>query len=213
MTDRKARGFTLIELLVVMAILGMLVGLGVTVIPYLMRKGPKTAAQTFVSTLGAGLEAYKGTEGAYPPTTLAEFPGVGQLQNQENLGIESVVVCLNATRYSGSFAFDETPGGKLDNLDGDFTQIQITRFGDKTMFEVLDPWMMPYAYFNARDYMNPEPVGKITGEGGLGSPVAAKPWMNPKTKRPYRSDSFQIISAGPDKTFNTDDDITNFDRE
>jgi prepilin-type N-terminal cleavage/methylation domain-containing protein len=211
MRSPNARGFTLIELLVVMAILGMLVGLGVTVIPYLMRRGPKTAATTFASSLSGGLENYKGTEGAYPPTTLAEFPGVGNLQNQENLGIESLVVCMNSSRYSGSYAFDETAGGKLDNLDSDFTQVLITKFGDKAMFEVLDPWGTPYAYFNARDYMNAEAMGKISGPEG--SPIKAAPWMNPKTKTFYRRDSFQIISAGPDKVFNTEDDITNFDRE
>jgi type II secretory pathway pseudopilin PulG len=193
-----------------MAIVGLLVGLGVTVIPYLMRKGPQTAAQTYLSTLAGALEAYRTSEGAYPPTSLNEFPGVGMLANQENLGIESVVLCLNSTRYTASFAFEETQGGKLENYDNDSTQAQLTRFGTKEMFEVVDSWGTPYAYFNSKDYARGEDLGKITGEQ---STLKALPLRNPKTKSWYRIDRFQIISAGPDKTFGTEDDLTDFTRE
>jgi prepilin-type N-terminal cleavage/methylation domain-containing protein len=207
---KRQDGFTLVELLVVMAIIATLVGIGVVGLPTLLRQGPKKAAQTFIATLSAQLEAYKSHEGAYPPTTLAEYAGSGGLPNQENLGIESVVVCLNSNRYSGSFDFAETPGCKLENYDQDQTAAQLTRFGTREMFEAVDPWNMPYVYFNAQDYARADDVGKVTGDAG---PVKCQPWKNPKLKRAYRYDSFQIISAGPDREFNTGDDITNFERE
>ncbi len=208
MTRSRQQGFTLIELLVVMAIISVLAGLGVTAAVYMSRRGPKTACETYVATLSAALEAYKSNQGAYPPTSLADFPGVGNLTNQENLGIESVVVCMNSKKYSGSFGFGEQAGGKLENFDSDYMQVPITHFESKDLFEIVDPWGTPYAYINAHDYANWEAVGRITGFDGK-----VQPWKNPKTKIPYRFDSFQLISAGPDHLFNTEDDITNFDRE
>jgi prepilin-type N-terminal cleavage/methylation domain-containing protein len=211
MAAKRSGGFTLIELLVVMAILATLVTLGVTVVPYMFRRGDKAAAEMFLSGLQAGLDAYQSNEGAYPPTSLADFPGVGALGNTENVGIESVVLCMNSNRYSGSYDFAETKGSKLENYDGDQTQVQLTRFGGREMFESVDPWGTPYLYFNAKDYARAEDLGKVTLADG--TVIKGKPWMSPKTKRPYRFDSFQIFSAGPDATFNTADDVTPFDRE
>ena len=37
-------------------------------------------------------------------------------------------------------------------------------------------------------------------------------WINTQTGDPYRPDTFQLISAGSDGIFGTEDDITNFDR-
>ena len=210
MVKRHSSGFTLIELLVVMAIIGVLVGIGIAFLPAMLRQGPKTAVQTFLKTLSAAIETYKSNEEAYPPTSLEGFPGVGALANTENLGIEAVVVCLNSTRYTGSFDFTETQGCKLENYDGDFTQVQITRFGDKSMFEAVDHWGTPYVYFNAQDYGRAEDLGKVSGAEGT---IKCLPYKDPKLKRWARWDKFQIISAGPDKVFNTGDDITDFERE
>jgi prepilin-type N-terminal cleavage/methylation domain-containing protein len=208
---RRAGGFTIIEILVVMAILAVLAGLGIAVLPALLRRGPKLAAETYVASLAGALEAYRNSgEGAYPPTVLADWAGVGPLTNLENCGIESIVLCLNSKNYAGSFDFEEQSGGKLDNVDGDQTQAQLTRFGDKALFEVLDPWHTPYAYLHHADYNRAAEVGLITGENGV---IKVQPWKNPTTKSFYRRDTFQIISAGPDGVFNTEDDVTNFERK
>jgi prepilin-type N-terminal cleavage/methylation domain-containing protein len=207
---RRERGFTLIELLVVMAILALLVGLGVTILPTIRRAGDKTAAQTFLSSLTGALEAYRSSEGAFPPTSLADFPGVGSLTNTENLGIESVVVCMNAVRYAGSFDFQESKGCKLENFDADATQAKLTKFEVKDLYEAVDPWGTPYCYFNAQDYGRAELLGNVSGVDG--SPIKCQPFRDPRLG-PYRRDRFQLISAGPDQKFNTEDDITNFERE
>jgi prepilin-type N-terminal cleavage/methylation domain-containing protein len=206
--DPGHAGFTMIELLVVMAILAMLVGLGITILPIIKRSGEKTSAQHFLKSLSASLEAYKSSQGAYPPTSLADFPGAGALANTENVGIESVVACMNSTRYEGSFDFKD--GCKLENYDGDRTQAQLTRFGDKDLFEAVDPWGTPYVYFNAQDYARAEELGKVSGVEGV---IKCLPYKDPKLKRFERYDKFQLISAGPDKVFNTEDDVTDFERD
>ena len=75
MRRREARGFTLVELLVVMAILATLAGLGMVMIPKMMLKAKKDAVQNFISVLAVQVETYKTTQGAYPPTTLADYAG------------------------------------------------------------------------------------------------------------------------------------------
>jgi prepilin-type N-terminal cleavage/methylation domain-containing protein len=207
----RSHGFTLIELLVVMAIVAALAGLGLVGIQIIIRHGHKTAAKTFLSSLSATLEAYRSTEGAYPPTSLKDFSGVGP-SNDENCGIEAVVLCLNSPRSRTQFEFSGVQGCKLENFDGDQTQAQLTRFDDvKQLFEAVDPWGTPYAYFNAQDYGRAADFGKIALRDG--ATIRALPWRDAKTKAPFRSDSFQIISAGPDGEFNTDDDIVHFERE
>ncbi len=207
---RSRSGFTLIEMLIVMTIIAVLAGLGVVALPALMRRGPKLAAQTFLTNLSAALEGYKNSgEGTYPPTTLKDYVGVGNLTNLENCGIESVVLCMNSKNYSGSFGFEDSSGCKLENLDGDQTQVQLTKFGTRDLWEVLDPWGNPYVYFNAADYSAAAEVGVVSGKNG---PVKVVPWKNSKTKSFCCKDTFQLISAGPDGEYNTEDDITPFER-
>ncbi len=89
---------------------------------------------------------------------------------------------------------------------------KLTGFETEELFELVDPWDTPLAYFHHRDYDSVS--GKGLGRIKLGddSTTNAKPWKNPKTKAWYNARGFQIISAGPDMEFNTDDDITNFRR-
>ncbi|HYC76155.1 MAG TPA: prepilin-type N-terminal cleavage/methylation domain-containing protein [Planctomycetota bacterium] len=212
MRTRGARGgFTLVELLVVMAILATLVGLGVATIPAMMRRADKTAVEGFLSMLDAQIENYRNSEqGAYPPSTLAEFPGVGLLSNFENSGIEALVACLASRAYRPSFdLLERQKKMRLENYDGDRTAVQLTDFGDKDLFEIVDPWGTPLVYIHSSDYGRAEEICRVTGEAGV---LKAKPWMNPQLKRAYMPDRYQLISAGPDREFNTEDDVTNFER-
>ena len=45
-------------------------------------------------------------------------------------------------------------------------------------------------------------------DGGPGEEMTARPWKNPNSDGYLGGKRFQIISAGPDLTFNTDDDLT-----
>src|ERR1039458_1769384 len=62
----KERGFTLIELLVVMAIIMMLAGLIIAVIPFVEKKQATTRATAEIKGLSAALENYKAENGIYP---------------------------------------------------------------------------------------------------------------------------------------------------
>ena len=57
--------------------------------------------------------------------------------------------------------------------------------------------------------------GGLDGVGEDGGEVRATPaaQKDPLKGQYYKHDSFQVISAGPDCLFNTEDDIYNFERE
>ena len=122
------------------------------------------------------------------------------------------MVCLNRRGEAGSYTFEDNKVVVLDNFDGDRSKDLLTNFETPELFEVIDRWETPLAYFHHRDYAAVEArnLGRITLADG--SIIQVRPWRNPKTKTFYNSRTFQIISAGPDKEFNTEDDITNFSR-
>jgi prepilin-type N-terminal cleavage/methylation domain-containing protein len=216
MTSRH--GFSLVELLVVMAILSVLGGLAVLGLPQMLRAGDRSLMENVIMQMDAALQSYAtdAKNGDYPPTLLNadDFPGVGPRVNTDNCGNESVILCLNRKGRDSLFDIEGYKGLKLENIDADRTQAVLTSFGpeDKELYEVLDVWGTPIAYFHHRDYgsVESQDLGRISGVEDL---VKALPWRNPKTKGYFQRDRFQLISAGPDLKFNTEDDLTNFDRQ
>ncbi len=213
----RDEGFTLIELLVVMAIVALLAGIGLLGIPAMLRSSEAEAVKTVVTQIAAALEAYSSNpkNGDFPPTALSNdaMPGFGVSRNDKNTGIESVMLCLHRPNMTTSFDIEDVPWpDAMDNLDQDRTRVTLTDFGrdNRNLYELLDWWGTPFAYFHHRDYDSAavKNMGRINGLDGI---VKAKPWKSPKGFW-YRRNGFQLISAGPDGVFNTGDDITNFER-
>ena len=93
------RAFTLLEILVVLAIIGLLVGLGVTNLDRIFGKNQTAIASLFVnSSIKTPLTAYRIDNGGYPST--AE-------------GLQALVTAPAARAESWKGPYIETPGGKL----------------------------------------------------------------------------------------------------
>lgn len=207
---RRARAraaFTLLELMAVVVILGILIGLLVTALGGAEESAKVRMTRVELTQLQAAIDAYEREHGRYPPSVLPPEAGGA---NAVNVGVEALVATLWSDGYEG--------GGDLDadalvNTDGDSSKKQFTDFPDRQLFEFADQWGNPIAYFHHRDYERPQMYtveDQNTGEL-LDDQVVA--FENPATKRYYRHDSFQLISAGPDGRFDTlEDNVTTFDR-
>jgi hypothetical protein len=126
-----------------MAILGTLAGLGIMGIPRIMRASQSKSVGVAIKQLAVTIESYanRPSNGDYPPTLLTEdiMPGVGVLANEENCGIESLMICLNRPGQGTRFEVDELPWkDALKNYDEDQTSRPLTDMGgskNKELFE------------------------------------------------------------------------------
>ena len=103
---------------------------------------------------------------------------------------------------------------KVINTDGDSSPRQLTDFGTRELKEIPDTWGNPIAYIERADYgLSNRPYrtrGADSQEETTSIPLAYK---NKRTGQYFMAQSFQLISAGQDGLFGTEDDLTTFDRD
>ena len=199
------KGFTLIELLVVISILGILV---VAFLPELVsasEEEKRVQTEARIEMLASAIDAYERQHGHYPPDNFLDPTG--------KLSIKADAAGINAGIESAMIFLHQVPGGSdfsdrqdwLGNTDQDVNGAVIPRLGRSDRPELLDGWGNPLVYFcdwtggMARDQ-------KVMMDGDV--TVTARAWKNPAGGGYLGQRRYQIVSAGPDMIFNTDDDIT-----
>ncbi|MHC4472581.1 MAG: prepilin-type N-terminal cleavage/methylation domain-containing protein [Planctomycetota bacterium] len=213
---RRAAGFTLIEVLVVMTIVAALMGMVVLLVGHAGKTKEMTITTQRLNGIRAGVEHLRQPHlyGLYPTAAMDRLKGlkgedVGSLvgiSNRTNVGIETLYVALFLSTHDYSIA--DLGDDWLANTDGDQMKGNPTRSESTELFEFVDAWGNPFAYFSQWDYQNPEGLTEYTMEGG--EQVKVVPWKMEKTGQFQNPSSFQLFSAGPDEIFNTDDDIGNW---
>jgi len=200
----RRSGFTLIELLAVLVILGILIAV---LVPRLV--GATDAARArlqraeFVKLDGA-LGEYEHQFGDYPPSSFLEE--WGPPPNDTNTGCEALVLSLWSPKWAGS----TIPADHLVNTDDDRTKKPLASFPKPDLLELADSWGNPIAYFHRRDYGKKEKYltkNNLTGEHSEATVIARK---DPVTGLYYNANRYQLISAGLDGEFGTEDDIGNW---
>ncbi len=201
-----AAGFTLIELMTVLVILSILAYFMVTQLGSADEAVNIKLVRADMERVGVVLSSYESELGDYPSSTYPEK--AGSPPNLLNVGAECLVLALFSSGRDGMGLSPDS----LDNTDGDSSQTTLTDLPTRDLFEFVDAWGNPVAYFHRQDYGRTDlytTFDPVTG-ALLESEVTA--WINPKTKLAYNHRSFQLISAGPDGLFGTPDDVSNTGR-
>jgi prepilin-type N-terminal cleavage/methylation domain-containing protein len=199
----RVAGFTLIEILVVIAIIGVLVA---TLLPNVLgasKEGEITETRARIEFLAQAAKAYERKLGYYPPDNMSDTDGKAKAaDNGSNTGIESLVLFLCQQRLGQDSLADHEDW--LQNTDGDEGTAEIPVLNRRALVEVVDAWGVPIVYFCSQSsgYTKTQRVSLPDGDSAKAQPV-----VNPRTKKPLAEGSFQLVSAGPDGVFNTDDDV------
>lgn len=191
------RGFTLLELMIVMVIVGVLM-------TYLLFSGGDLWQSTKVkegrqrlSVLASLIEGFRTAEGQYPDDRLD--PEVAA--NQVNASAEALYLALFDADYSGS----QPDQDWLVNTDGDESRKQVSSLPTRELFEIGDPWGNPVVYFESLHYGDEVVVLAGVEEEFEEQRVSAR--RHPTTGGWQGQGQFQLLSAGPDGLFGTEDDI------
>jgi prepilin-type N-terminal cleavage/methylation domain-containing protein len=197
-------GFTLIELLIVIAILGVLAAVLVPQLTSANHAASRTATEAELQSLAGGIGNFERKHGV-PPTddltsNVAAYKATWKNDNGRNTGIESLVCFLSQS--SGDGLDLDAMVDQLGNGDGDDHGIEIPRLKTKERKELQDHWKTPLCYFTKFGMQKTQQVQSAPDS----DTVAVKARRRPDG-RPYGEDKYQLLSAGQDMTFGTDDDL------
>jgi prepilin-type N-terminal cleavage/methylation domain-containing protein len=199
-----ARGFTLIELLVVIGIIGLLT---VALLPQIARffqTGKDTATMARIQMLQQMIAKYEQRYGDFPPSDYAMAKkGVQVKADSVNAGIECLVVHLGQKSLGANLSFDDKREW-LANTDKDQGP-EIPELRSTEKFEVVDAWGTPLAYFHNASYGIKQSI-MLPDLEDLGAETISAAAMKDEHGYVNRS-KYQILSAGADLVFGTNDDI------
>ncbi len=200
-------GFTLIELLAVLVIISILM---VVLLPRLAgwsERAREHTTRAWLVQLAAAIGEYEDRFGDYPPSHFLEKWGTAP--NLTNLGGETLVLSMWSPEWTGT----SLPDDRFVNTDKDEAKKTLSRIPKAALLELKDEWDNPIAYFHRRDYGRQDTYVVLPNDVEGDEESVVRALKNPVTGQYYQHDRFQLISAGADGVFGTEDDIANFEIE
>ena len=206
MSDRaNQRGFTLIELLIVIAIIGTLAAVLLPRVLDTRSSADRMATEGTMIQLKNAIDKFNRAMGYYPSDDLNYLDRrkapAWKPDNGKNTGIESLLVMLSQNKKEGTSLSDL--GDSLVNTDEDSHGVPLPLLDNvRSRYEIADAWGTPMVYFSKLNIGKPQQVVP-----GVGEPVVSVKARKREDGSYYGQRKFQLLSAGADLTFGTDDDV------
>lgn len=193
-------GFTLLELLGVIVILGILLAFLMPILSSAQKGSKVKNTAMFLQELSAAISEYESEKGDFPGSSWKEE--WGSPPNNTNIGCEALVIQLFGSKWQSRLSEDQ-----LCNTDQDESKKALARFPKPTLFELEDAWKNPIAYVHRRDYERAQVYSMLDESGVPAGESSFKARINSETGTYWNPKGFQLVSAGPDCEFGTEDDI------
>lgn len=200
----KTSGFTLIELLAVLVIISILLVVLLPRIAGWSERAKEKTTKGWLVQLAAAIGEYEDRFGDYPPSQFLEKWGTSP--NLTNMGGETLVLSMWSPEWTGT----SLPDDRFVNTDNDEAKKSLSRIPKAALLELKDEWGNPIAYFHRRDYGRQDKYIVLPNDSEGDEESTVRALKNPVTGQYYQHDRFQLISAGADGVFGTEDDIANF---
>lgn len=190
-TGRRPTGFTLIELAVVIAIIFILVGSLVVVIPQIEVKVAVNKAKGDLQRLQLALGLYQESEGTLPPDRIGLFsPALTHTYTPQARELQSNILLIHhlTTRrtrrgYLQLKQEEVVQRGTLSRRVGDSLLVPTSVTTNVPAYAFLDPWRNPYVYDN----------NLLDGSTPAASPTTLLEGL------PNHSNTFDLYSMGPNQ--------------
>ena len=201
---KRSKGFPLIELMVVITIIGLLTVALLPEITKVMGLGDAAATRARIDLLRAMIDKYEARQGEYPPSEFGKsLKDVKVKSDTTNMGIECLLIHLHQKSLGVNFSLEDHQDW-LKNTDDDDNDALIPQLRTSKKLEVVDAWHNPIVYFRNDSYGRPQEV--MYGDEDADNQTTNVSAM--KGDGHYlNSQKYQLISAGEDGEFGTDDDI------